>query len=448
MKQEKFVRSVCRLAIPAAIQSMLQASFSVVDQVMIGQLGSAEVAGVGLAGKFASIFTVVVSAVGTAAGIMLSQYLGQRNKREVRRSFRINLLLAAGIAVLFTILCGMFPSVIMGFYTRDESTLSVAAEYLAIFSATFLPAAGTLMLSILLRCMEKAYLPLLASIASAVCNTALNYFLIFGRLGIAPLGVAGAAIASVISQGIGFLLILLLFLKYRGMVVDGSAARKKSEPFRWRQYGAILLPILICEFMWSLGENVYAGIYGRLGTEACAAMTLLNPVQSLMIGALSGLSQAAGILVGKRLGRGDRDGTYDAAKKLIRYGFACSLLLSLAVMLLRSNYVSLYRVEESVKEWTKQIMLAYAIVAPFKVQNMIVGGGILRSGGRTSYVMAIDLIGTWVFGVPLGLLAAFVLHLSIPYVYFMLSLEECVRFGISLVVFRRKNWMRRLDTGD
>ena len=448
MKQEKFVRSVCRLAIPAAIQSMLQTSFSVVDQVMIGQLGSAEVAGVGLAGKFASIYSVMVAAVGTAAGIMLSQFLGQRNEREIRRNFRINLLFAAGIAILFTVLCGAFPFGIMGFYTRDESTLSAAAEYLAIFAATFLPAAGTVMLSTLLRCMEKAYLPLLTSIASAVCNTALNYILIFGRFGIAPLGVAGAAIASVISQGIGFLLILLLFLKHRGIVAGGSTVRKRQEPFRWHQYGAILLPILICEFMWSLGENVYAGIYGRLGTEACAAMTLLNPVQSLMIGALCGLSQAAGILVGKGLGRGDCDGTYDAAKKLIRYGFFCSVLLSLAVMLLRSNYVVLYRVERSVKEWTSQIMLVYALIAPFKVQNMILGGGILRSGGRTSYVMAIDLIGTWVFGVPLGLLAAFVLHLPIPYVYFMLSLEECVRFGISLAVFRRKNWMRQLETGD
>ena len=97
--------------------------------------------------------------------------------------------------------------------------------------------------------------------------------------------------------------------------------------------------------------------------------------------------------------------------------------------------------EEQVKNLTKQILLAYALVAPFKVENMILGGGILRSGGKTNYVMAIDLIGTWVFGVPLGLLAAFVLKLSIPYVYFILSLEECIRFLISFVVLRRRKWM-------
>lgn len=85
------------------------------------------------------------------------------------------------------------------------------------------------------------------------------------------------------------------------------------------------------------------------------------------------------------------------------------------------------------------------MIAPFKVLNMIIGGGIIRSGGKTKYVMMIDIIGTWLFGVPLGLLTAFVLNLSIPYVYFILSLEECVRFGISLIVFRRKKWMRSLE---
>ena len=101
--------------------------------------------------------------------------------------------------------------------------------------------------------------------------------------------------------------------------------------------------------------------------------------------------------------------------------------------------------EPAVKALTGQILVAYALVVPFKVMNMILDGGIIRSGGQTQYSMAIDLIGTWGFGVPLGLLAGFVLKLSIPYVYFILSLEECVRFAISLVIFRKRLWMRRLS---
>lgn len=167
-----------------------------------------------------------------------------------------------------------------------------------------------------------------------------------------------------------------------------------------------------------------------------------------MIGALCGLSQAAAVIIGKMLGNDDRDGAYRAAKKLICYGFAGSFILSAVILLTCRYYVDIYQVEDSVKILTENILIAYALIAPFKIQNMILGGGILRSGGKTKYVMFIDLIGTWVFGVPLGLLAAFVLKLPVPAVYFILSLEECVRFAISMVIFRKKGWMTVLRSAE
>ena len=173
-------------------------------------------------------------------------------------------------------------------------------------------------------------------------------------------------------------------------------------------------------------------------------MTLTNPIQGLLIGALCGLSQAAGVIIGKLLGNNEYDEAYISSKKLIKYGFVGSVILSVIVLISRPFYVEIYDVDQSVKILTQQILVAYAAIAPFKVLNMILGGGIIRSGGKTKYVMVIDMIGTWLFGVPLGYVTAFVFHMSIPYVYFILSLEECVRFGISLVVFKRRGWMQSL----
>ena len=119
-------------------------------------------------------------------------------------------------------------------------------------------------------------------------------------------------------------------------------------------------------------------------------------------------------------------------------------VLSWKEFLRRGEYVEIYQVSRTVKRLTRQILFVYALAAPFKVLNMILGGGILRSGGRTAYVMGIDMLGTWGFGVPLGLLGAFVWRLPIASVYLLLSLEECIRFAISMAVFRRKRWMRRL----
>ena len=443
--KDHFFKAVCTLAIPVALQSMLQSSFSMVDQIMIGQLGEINVAGVGLAGKFASIYSVVISAIGAVAGIMIAQYLGQKNRSEVRRSFFTNLLLGTGIAGMFMVICTLFPNQIMGAYTRDVQTRQAAAEYLMLISGTFVPMAGATLLSTLFRCLEKPRLPLYASILSALLNTSLNYIMIFGKLGISPMGVRGAAFATVISQCANFLLMLLMLSKNGFLLKSNEGEPTATLRMNWGQYWSMLLPLLVCEVVWSLGENVYATIYGHMSTDASAAMTLTNPIQGLVIGALCGLSQAASVIIGKHLGSGENEEAYWSAKKLMLYGAIGSALLSVIVMIASKAYVGIYQVDNAVKTMTMQILFAYAIVVPFKVLNMILGGGIIRSGGRTKYVMFIDMVGTWCFGVPLGLLSAFVWKLSIPYVYFLLSLEECIRFGISLIVFRRRKWMNQLE---
>lgn len=331
----------------------------------------------------------------------------------------------------------------MRIYTKDDRIQQAAAEYLTLISGTFLPKAGSTLLSIAFRCAEKPGLPLYAGIVSAVLNTGLNELLIFGRLGLPAMGAAGAAIATVIAQCVNFLLLLLASKQLA--FLRAKEVPHKAERLHWSRYLSVLLPLLFCEASWSLGENVYAAIYGRMGTAESAAMTLTAPIQGLVIGALCGLSQAAGVIVGKRLGGEDYDEAYQAAKRLMVYGAVGAAVLCTVVLLTNGAYVEIYRVSPTVKLMTRQILSVYAMAAPFKVLNMILGGGILRSGGRTAYVMGIDMLGTWAFGVPLGLLGAFVWRLPIAYVYLLLSLEECVRFAISMAVFRRKRWMRRLD---
>ena len=313
-----------------------------------------------------------------------------------------------------------------------------------IIAITFIPVAGATLVSTMLRCMEKASLPLYASIVAAVVNTVLNYIFIFGKFGCVAMGVEGAAIATVISQIINLLImvIALVYLyKKEGRIFVFSV---KLGKVGYKQYFVMLIPILITEFFWSFGENVYASIYGHMGTEACAAMTLTNPVQGLMIGALSGLAQAAGIIIGKSLGKEDYEEAYQNAKRLVYYGLMGSVCLSFLLIGLRNVYVDIYAVEDSVKMLAGNVLIAFAVISPVKVLNMILGGGIIRSGGKTKLVMWIDMIGTWGFGVPLGFLSAFVFGLPIYYVYFILSLEEVVRLLIAIVVFRTRIWMQSL----
>lgn len=437
-----FRKELIGIALPVTLQSLLQSSFAMIDQLMIGQLGSGSIAGIGLGGKFASLYTVVLGAVAAAAGIMIAQYVGAKDEKGIGRGFYLNLFLGLILAGGFMTVCFLFPNAVMSLYTKDEEVRNLAAVYLKIYAVSFPLAAISTIMAVFLRCIGKAALPLAASFFSVILNTGLNYLFIFGMGAIPAMGVRGAAAASVIAQAAGCLVTVVYFGRMGKAKRPCMSVRMPREA--WMQYLGILSPILICEFVWSLGENGYAVIYGRMGTDSCAAMTMTGPVQGLTIGLLSGLSQAAGIMVGRHLGKEAYEEAYRESKRLLLCGAAGSVVLSLFLVLSGRYYISIYNTEPQVQSAAYGILLAFALISPIKVQNMILGGGIIRSGGMTRYVMWIDMIGTWVFGIPLGLLAAFVWRLPIPWVYFILSLEEVIRFFLSLVIFRSKKWMRRL----
>ena len=436
-----FARSLMHIALPVTLQSMLRASFSIIDQVMIGQLGSASISGIGLGGKFASIHNVVLSAVTAAGAILISQYLGQGSRKNAARSYSVNLLVSLAIAAVFTLVSTRFAAPILGLYTQDDATRALGQTYLQTYAWSFFPAALSGMAETLLCCMEAAVFPLIASMTSLCINTGLNYLLIFGHGGLPALGVQGAAVASVAAQVVSCLLVYL-FLAVR--------LRKKQWRLRFTlgftrpellTYAKILLPLLASEFLWSLGQNVESAVYGHLGMANLAAYTLTCPIQGLIVGALSGLSAAAGVMVGKRLGRKEYDEAYTESKKIMYAGLIGAAAVSILLILLAGVYTGLYRVDDSVKELGKILLIVFALYAPVKVENMILGGGIIRSGGNTKMIMMIDIVGTWCIGIPLCLLAAYVFNWGIVGVYTLLTTEELFRLAVSLIVFKRRKWI-------
>ena len=447
MRDNKFFNeAIIKIALPITLQSLFQASFGVMDQIMTGQLGEVNVAAIGLSGKFTSLFSVVAAAVATAAGIMISQYVGNKEEKEVSRSFFLNTILVGVIAVLFTGLSIGLPNQIMSIYTKDISTVVVAGKCLRILGFGFIPVALSLMLSTLLRCEGYTKLPLYASVTSAVLDTLLNYIMIFGKLGCAPMGIVGATLSTTISRIVECVILIVFLISVLAKKKFKLQPVIKADMTFMKVFTTILVPILICEFLWSLGENCYAIIYGHVSTAACAAMQLTNPVQSLMIGALTGVASAAGIYIGKQLGSAQYDKAYEDSKKFIKYGLIGSMTLSLVLVVISGLSVKLFDVSSGVQLLGQKILYAYAVVAPLKVLNMILGGGIIRSGGKTKYVMFLDIIGTWGFGVPIGFIAARVLHLPIYWIYFFLSLEEGVRLILAIIIFKRKVWMSALTS--
>lgn len=439
------MKSLCKIAVPVTLQSMLQASFSIVDQIMIGQLGETNISAVGLGSNFSLIFSVVIGAIGAVAGILIAQFMGAEDKKEAWCSFDVSLICGIMISALFLLAAGAFPLQILGLYTEDMSIINTGAVYFRIVAFSYIPMAVSNILSAWLRCREHATIPFLASFGAVAVNTGLNYLLIFGKFGFPRMEIKGAAIATLISQLFNLVFIVIGFVVCNRRDGDKPVLSLHFKKITIRDYLVMIMPILVSEFLWSLGQNVESAVYGHLGTSNLAAYTLTGPIQGLIVGALSGLSAAAGVMIGKRLGRKEYDEAYAESKKIMYAGLAGSVVVASLLILLAGVYTGLYRVDNSVKELGRILLIVFALYAPVKVENMILSGGIIRSGGNTKIIMVIDIVGTWCIGIPLCLLAAYVFRWGIVGVYALLTTEEIFRLAVALVIFRKRKWMISLS---
>lgn len=197
---KEFQRQLKEIALPVTVQSLMQSSLSLIDQIMIGSLGSDCIAGVGLAGKFTSLYSVTLTAIVSVAGILIAQYRGAKDERGVSDSFFLPFYFAMLLTAFFSVVCLTAPKAIMALYSDDADTVAKAAVYLKWRTLEFLPSALTLFFSTMLRNMNKAKLPAIAGIVSIFSNTLFNWLLIFG-IGIFPrMEEAGAAMATSIAR--------------------------------------------------------------------------------------------------------------------------------------------------------------------------------------------------------------------------------------------------------
>lgn len=255
-----FMKSLCKIAIPVTLQSMLQASFSIVDQIMIGQLGETNISAVGLCGNYSLIFSVVIGTVSTVAGILIAQFIGAEDDKEAWCSFSVSMVVGAVISALFLLASSIFPAQILGLYTKDRSIINVGTKYFQIVAFAYIPMAISMVMSAWLRCREHAMIPFLASLGAVFVNTGLNYVLIFGNFGFERMEIKGAAVATLVSQLFNLLFILIGFAVCVKKDGDKPVFSLHLQKITMREYVIMIMPMLISEFLWSLGQNVESAV--------------------------------------------------------------------------------------------------------------------------------------------------------------------------------------------
>lgn len=443
LNRQNYLKVVLSIALPLSLQVLFQSSLGIIDQIMVGMLGETVISGIGLGGKIPTVFFFTSGAFTVGASILMSQFYGRKDRENVSRAFVLFSRWIAVVGIVFFLGGILFAESIISIYTPDPAVRAVGAVYLRIVAVGFLPSIVTGMVGSLFRSLGKVKLPTYASFAGVFLNTFLNWVLIFGKFGLPAMGAAGAAIATTATRFLECAILVAFFLAHQKKPAEAFDLKPGiGSTFRLNAF-RITLPIFLSELLWSLGENAYGIIYGHIGTAETAAMVSIGPVVMLTIGFFAGVSQAASVTTGNRLGAGEPDFALFLGTRTWLIGMVGAIAFGILVIVAAPFYPRIYNVGEATRATMSAILVAYALVLWIKVSNMILGG-VLKAGGKTKYVFYMDLVGTWAIGVPLGAVTAFVLDWPIQYVYLAIALEELVRLVIGVVLLRSRKWIRTI----
>lgn len=445
--KKKLYRSLAVVVLPIALQQLISSSLSLVDNLMIGSMGEAELAAVGLATQFYFIHWMMLFGFSSGCNTFLSQFFGTGDWKSFRKVVGFVITVAVCAGTVFFLAAMFIPETIMGIFTDDPGTIALGAVYIRTGAPCFLCIAVNVPFTAALRVSEQASIPLRNSSIAFFGNTFLNYVFIFGKFGCPAMGVKGAALATVFCRVIEVSLTLFAVFVRRNVI-----AAPLKEFFGWKREFVVrvvknCIPTTINETMWAAATAAYNAAFGHMSVTAFAAVQAGNTVLNLFTMAIYSLGDGMMILVGQELGRRNFDRAFRMAKEIVKVGLVVGSSAGLLLLILSRPIAGLFNFTPEGIETLRSILLIYGFAMVLKLYNGIHVTGTLRSGGDTKFAMISELSTMWLIGVPLVYLGALYLKLPVQWVVLMSVSEEVVKACILTWRFFSKKWVNNVIHG-
>ena len=444
-RDKKFYRQVAGIAVPIALQGFITTGVNMMDTLMIGIVGETQLSAVSLANQFISIYQILCMGIGMGASVLVARYYGMGDRDSLKKTVAIMVRLCVGMAALFCLVTAFFPEWIMGIYTVEDAIISNGVRYLEYSVITYFLLGLSLTSTIVLRNVQKVKLPLYTSIGAFFINVGANYVFIFGKFGFPEMGVAGAAVGTLIARVFEFGMICgYLFLRDQEIGVRISDVFQKVGNL-WREYIRISIPVLLSDGILAIGNNSVAMVIGRLGESFVAANAVTAMTQQLSTTVIQGFSQAGAIVTGYTLGEGDKDKAREQGYAFLGIGILFGAIGAGIIMLIAEPMITAYNLSTQTQEIARELMRAISLIVLFQATNSIMTKGVLRGGGDTKILMVADNIFLWVASIPLGILAGLVLHLPAFWIYFFLKIDQIVKAFWCVTRLKSGKWMKGIS---
>lgn len=452
----QFYKKVLVIALPVLIQNIITNFVSLLDNIMVGQIGTEQMSGVAIVNQLVFVFNICIFGGISGAGIFTAQYHGNNDHKGVRDTFRAKILICSAVTIIAALVFCFFHTELISLFLHQseegidlERTLGYAKDYIYIMIFGLLPFAITQAYSGTLRETGQTLMPMFSGVIAFVTNMSLNYILIFGKFGAPVMGVRGAATATVIARFAECAVIVIWAHTHKNKCAFISKAYRsfKIPKKLVKQIATKGAPLMANEVLWSLGTTMLVQCYSLRGLEAVSAVNISSTVSNLFFCAFFALGSAVSIIVGQLLGAGELQRAVDEDRKLIALAVFLCFIIGGVLVIIAPLFPAVYNTTDNIKEIATSLLRVVAVAMPLSA-FVHMAYFTLRSGGKTIVTFLFDSVFVWGASIPLAFVLSRFTDLSVVWLYIAVNALEIIKGIIGFIMLKKKLWVQNLVKGD
>ena len=447
VKKDDFYRQMFKLAIPIIIQNLLSAAVNSSDVIMLNYVGQSAISAVSLAANYSNILFMVYYGLGTGASLLCAQYFGKKNMQAIHAVEGIALRFSLAISALVALAAFTMPQRMLLLFTSDQELIAIGSSYIRIMGITYLCWGVTEIYLAILRSIGRVTISMTLNMLAFGLNILLNAVFIFGLFGAPKLGVTGVAIATASSRLIQLIACVIVSLLSKDVKLNPAYMFIRSKTLL-NDFVHLSLPALGNDLSWSVAFSMYSVILGHLGTEAVAANSLVTVVRNVGSVFCFAIASAGTILLGRVMGQGELEKSKSYASRMLKMTVVAGAVGGVIVLAVTPFVLRFAFLNDTAMHYLKYMLLINSYYIMGSAVNTALIAGVFRAGGDTKFGLICDTIDMWVYAVPLGFFAAFVLKLPVLWVYFLLCTDEFVKWPWVIRHYRKGEWAKNITRED
>lgn len=446
-KKDDFYRQMFKLAIPIIIQNLLSAAVNSSDVIMLNYVGQSAISAVSLAANYSNILFMVYYGLGTGASLLCAQYFGKKNMQAIHAVEGIALRFSLAISALVALAAFTIPQRMLLLFTSDQELIAIGSSYIRIMGITYLCWGVTEIYLAILRSIGRVTISMALNMLAFGLNILLNAVFIFGLFGAPKLGVTGVAIATASSRLIQLIACVIVSLLSKDVKLNPIYMFIRSKTLL-NDFIHLSLPALGNDLSWSVAFSMYSVILGHLGTEAVAANSLVTVVRNVGSVFCFAIASAGTILLGRVMGQGELEKSKSYASGMLKMTVVAGAVGGVIVLAVTPFVLRFASLNDTAMHYLKYMLLINSYYIMGSAVNTALIAGVFRAGGDTKFGLICDTIDMWVYAVPLGFFAAFVVKLPVLWVYFLLCTDEFVKWPWVIRHYRKGEWAKNITRED